>query len=78
MSGWPFCSSQNVEDAIGVFNKDYLIFLYIKETGLGIPRKQQTKKIVSSLCQNLGGVGLQICSQSLQNNVADTSLPSQS
>ena len=46
---------------------------------VGVPRRRKPKKTVSSPCQHLGAVGclLQICSQGLQDDMADGSLPRQ-
>ena len=43
------------------------------------PRSGRPKKAISSPCQHLGAVGclLQICSQSLQDDMANSSLPRQ-
>ncbi|KAL6483664.1 hypothetical protein MHYP_G00085360 [Metynnis hypsauchen] len=54
----------------------------MSETGceVGVPRRRHLKKIASSPCQYLGTVGclLQICSQGLQDDMADGFLPRQS
>ena len=54
----------------------------IREVGreVGVPRRRHPKKTVSSPCQHLGAVGclLQICTQGMQDDMADGSLPRQS